>query len=411
MLLKNNTEEILMKFIEFMKKFYIYILIFIVGLGFRAYALSTQPALHIDEPCSFAGTSTSNELDKGVRFKRKWDDFNLTYGKEYKAGDIRKTLFIGEKTVPSVLKDLNTLREDNFDRQHPTLYYSVLRIWNLGLGDFDFHKYIDYARSLNILFYVISFFFMFRLLSLIKDDKKFISLGLFFTAVNGGSIMLCTMAREYSLMEMLYIITTFIAFDISRKIIDNKNISTKMLFIYPIGLSLFLLSGYYAIVYAGIIIFLLILLSIYYKRWENLIKILNILMITIIYTTLLYPDYFNFSCNNEHYDSVKGNFFNTLRMDIELKLESFTDHLNRYLYGKFFAVIIYIVSLNFIIPDLKICEDKNFNKKELSTLAVIILCTMIWGGGSQFNGCIFILFKIHFACICNILFVIGIIYV
>ena len=78
--------------------------------------------------------------------------------------------------------------------------------------------------------------------------------------------MIDTMAREYALTETFLIITTYIAFVIGKKIIDNENIKISNLFIYPLGFSLFLSSCYLSVIYMAIAACTLILLCIIYKR-------------------------------------------------------------------------------------------------------------------------------------------------
>ena len=137
---------------DFLKKFYIYFLIFFLGLGFRIYALSTEPELHIDEPSSFVVATIGNNLDEKTVFKKTWNQFNFKYDKEYKAKEVQDAFFVAQKSPSSVIRDLKNLRTNNIDRQHPTLYHSILRLWNMPLGDFEYHKYLNHARNLNIIF-------------------------------------------------------------------------------------------------------------------------------------------------------------------------------------------------------------------------------------------------------------------
>ena len=92
-------------FRNFIKNSYIYFLIFLLGLGLRIYALSTYPPLHIDEPCTFAVSTSASELDKGIRFKKSWNDFAFRYGQEYSSQEIQRAfsrmLFLALSAVSS----------------------------------------------------------------------------------------------------------------------------------------------------------------------------------------------------------------------------------------------------------------------------------------------------------------------
>ena len=367
---------------DYFKNLYIYFIIFFLGLGFRIYALSTEPELHIDEPSSFVVATIDNTLDEEsiLIFKPTWNYFNLTYNKEYKAKDVQNAFFVAKKSPSSVIKALKTIRNHNIDRQHPTLYHSILRLWNIPLGDFEYHKYLNHARSLNLIFYVISFFFMFKLLSLIKDDKRFISLGLFFGFLNSGGIMIDTMAREYALTEAFLIITTYIAFIIGKKIVDNENIRIAYIVLYPIGFSLFLSSCYLSVIYMGIIACVLTLLSIIYKRWYLLFQLFAIFLLTTCYTVWIYPGYFDFSSANEHYKTAKSNILEFF--DIKLITEKTTyliKHMDMFIFKKIVYVpIMFIVGFLFIFKSEKFCKEEILNKKELISLLILIGCAMLW---------------------------------
>ena len=367
---------------KFFKNFYIYILIFALGLGFRIFALSTEPPLHIDEVFSFVGSTSSSNLDKDslYEFKIRWNILRFENNKEYYSKDIQKALFVGEKSVSSVIKDFKKLRDSNIDRQHPTLYYSILRVWNLSLKDFNPNKYVNHARTLNLVFYLISFFFMFKLLQFIKNDKKFISLGLFFAFTNAGGIMIDTMAREYALMEAFLIISTYIACIIGKKIVDNENIPIPMLFVYPLGFSLFLLSGYFALIYMVILITVLLSICIYYKRWYKIFNLFVILITTYLYTVLFYPLYFDFSLQNEHYETMKSNIKNIFSINSIIDLiPVLCKHFIDYVFDKIiYFIVLFNICLYFIIPNPKCCDDNYFSKKETFCILILIAVSFCW---------------------------------
>ena len=369
-----------MLFVDYLKKFYIYLIIFFLGLGFRIYALSTEPELHIDEPSSFVVATVGNNLDENIIFKPTWNHFYFKYDKEYKAKKVQDAFFVAQKSPSSIIKDLKILRDNNIDRQHPTLYHSLLRLWNTPLGDFEYHKYLNHARALNLVFYTLSFFFMFKLLSLIKDDKRFISLGLFFGFLNCGGIMIDTMAREYALIEAFLIITTYIAFVIGKKIVDNENIKIAYIVLYPIGFSLFLSACYLSVIYMGIVACVLTLLCIIYKRWYLLFQLFVIFLLTACFTILIYPSYFDFSTNNEHYkyaeESITG--FSASNLSI-INISDLLKHIDMFVFRKIiYLPIIIIICFLFIFKSEKFCCSETFRKKELISLLILIGCAGLW---------------------------------
>ena len=367
-------------FRNFIKNSYIYFLIFLLGLGLRIYALSTYPPLHIDEPCTFAVSTSASELDKGIRFKKSWNDFAFRYGQEYSSQEIQRAFFLPRKSFSAIADDLSVLRDDNIDRQHPTLYYTIMRLWNSTLGEFEPHKYIKHARNFNLLLYLFSFFFMFKLLQSVKDDVRFISLGLFFAFVNSGSIMLDTMAREYSLMAAFFVLVTYISFLLSQTITTKSYIKLDKLIVYPPVFSLFLLSGYYALVYAAIVFGVLFLLCICYRRWNSFLKIFIILLLACVYTLIFYPDYFDFSFHNEHYETVKSNAFVLFNWQKLIdKLPTLKTHLDRYIFnGYVFSSVLIFALIPFLFPNWKGTLDCFLNKKVLLCVFGLLFCSFLW---------------------------------
>ena len=364
---------------KFIQNFYIYILIFCVGLGLRMYALSLFPDLQIDEPCSYIVSTTSNRLDKDTLFKESWGKYNFKVGKNYTAKEVQKALFVGQDGVKGILRDWYILRKNNLDRQHPTLYYSVLRAWNSVLGDFNYDKYQSHARNLNLVFYCFSYIFLFLLLKNIKDDKRFISIALLFAFTNSGGIMLDTEAREYAMMEMFLIMSTYFGFDIIKKIFKCNSISLKLAIVSSIVFSLFMLSGYFSLIYLSLLAILIWFICLYKRSWKYLPILLGILAMSLLITYFIYPDYYNFSYDNEHYATVSSGFKTLLCFDnLSKKLPLFFQHLNRYAFYTFIIVlIVFWMVLFYILPTKDMIKEPLPAKDTKITLALFGFAT-IW---------------------------------
>ena len=361
---------------KYLKKFWIIILIFLGTLGLRIWALSLQPYVQYDEPSSFV-VATSTNTFKNKKIKLTATDFDFKKNTQYNGGELQKVFFTPQN---SLLDDLKYLRDVNIDRVHPTLYHSILRIWINNLGEFEYYKYLNHARILNLLFFIISFLIMYKLLKSIKNNDKFIALGLFFAFTNPGGIMQSTIAREYILMETTFILATYLSLNLAKKIIKNENIPYKILFLYPIGLSLFLQSGYFSVVYLSLILTILVGIGIYYKRWNSLVKILIIFVLTSLYTVICYPQYFNFSYQNEHWNDIKANLSPILFLsNLFEKISTMNEYMYLFFLNKINYWITILLSAMYILkPKSKFWGKEVFTKKELLTILAIYGTVIIW---------------------------------
>ena len=350
-------------------------MIFALALFFRIYAISMNYNIHIDEACSFVMATGANKLDDNKAFKIRYDKFNFETSKNYSAKQLQKALFETDKSYASLINDLKTLRNNNMDRPHPILYYSILRIWNSTLGEFEYNKYLAHARSLNLIFFALSFFFMFKLLSLIKDDKRFISLGLFFAFLNTGGIMLDTMAREYAMQETGYILATYLALLICKNIAKNNEIKIFNFIIYSFCFSLFLLSGYLSIIYTLMLYSIIFGFCIFYKRKKFCFGAFFILTLTLLFTIIIYPDYFNIKFDNEHYSNtvdITKNFIQWFGFKYHVLIENFS----KYLFYN--GLVIFCAAIYLIFPSKEFYIQKGLSSKDISCIIVLIVLSFIW---------------------------------
>ena len=367
------------KCINFIKNFFVIILIFLCTLAIRIYAIEHKIASHCDETFTYYSSTPANISPDGEEyFKKTFNQFYIEYGKEYNIKELKQSLFGAGRSLSSITNDLKTLRNNNIERQHTNLYYSIIRIWNAGIDGTDYHTLTRHSAYLNLIFFVFSFFFMYKLLSLIKDDKKFISLGLFFAFISTGSISNTLLIREYELMGLFFIIAVYV----SLKIVKTSKITKKNFILYPISYSLFLLSGYYALIFEGLLLFFITMYFLLKKEFLNILKMLVIICFTYLFTILIYPSYFDFRTNNEHYGTVINSLFdfNSSIRDILFyyPLMDITD----YLFYKSLIVILLLVGIILIIYRLikkkSLLTENKFTKQDLITIWLILISIFIW---------------------------------
>ena len=195
------------KFLNFCQKYNIFIIIFLCAFFVQYFLVLSTSSLKEDEICTFSILTSSNQFE-GL-YKENYYIFNAPNGHVYKISDVQKTIYSPRKGISALLDDLRIIRTQRMDPSHPSLYYSLLRIYSSCLNDFDGYKYLTHARSLNLIFFTIAFFYMYKLLSYINRDKKFISFGLIFAFFPNGVISLSFLAREYEIQSMFFVIVTY----------------------------------------------------------------------------------------------------------------------------------------------------------------------------------------------------------
>lgn len=283
------------------KNLIITLIIFCLALSFRLIAIEKKTFIHHDEPLSFASSTVNNALPTGALFKFDWWRFDVD-NYEYNIEDFKKSFFQSNSSPTSIINDLKDLHKGNIEVEHTNLYYSFLRIWNIGLDGTNRKECIKRGCYLNILFFIIEFFFMFKLLNLIKEnDYKLINLGLFFAFLNTAGISNTLLIREYAMAEMFFVIATYFAF----LLLKEKNPDNKLIFLSSTVFGLLALSNYMLLVYDGILA--LFLLGYKFYKKEAPVKILIIIVLAFFWIFLIYPTYCNAFFVNQYKEYIDWN--------------------------------------------------------------------------------------------------------
>ena len=363
------------------KSFFGILLVFLLAFLFRYFLIVANPYIQTDEPSTFYISSPSVVSESSAFFKKDWGNFNIEKQRFYSGAEFNNLLFKPDSSIKSMLEDLRLTRLQTMDRQHPSLYFSLVRIWDNYLGDFDKDKYLIHARKLNLVFFCLSFFFLYKLLALIKDDKNFITLALVFAFFNVGSISLAVLAREYALQEAFFILVTYFALILFKKIDSNEKITIKTTILGALAFALFLDSGYFSVVYF-VMLGTLLLIKSALKNPRAILNLIIMFLLSIIFTWVLCPNYFDFKTNNEHYSSV-ASAFSVIGFFVDTKVleTSFIYLLKNLLY----PFILYLVSLIVLLSrfDLIVLEE-SFTKKEKNVVSCLVLLAAFWIFGVLF---------------------------
>lgn len=362
---------------DFFNKYIIYILIFCFAFGLRLYCIEHKDFFHHDEPFSFVSSTPSNMSPDGVVLKKQWDNYNFNISQDYKISDINKFLFENKASLKSVFQDLSALRNANIDHQHPILYYSLFRIYNSGYDGLGWQEGIYRGCFFNLILFSLSFFFLYKLLNLIKpNDKKFIGLGLFFASCCTAGLSNTLLIREYSIAGLFFVICAYLTLLICKDIIDNKNMSWKKVIFLSFVYSLLTQTGYFSFLFNLILITVLIYYSFYFKRYNYIKKILSLFFLSFVWILVIYPDYFVYMFQNEYSNDVLHSVLNLQHFSIAFN--SFLAFCGDYVIYKYvflFAILLLILNFSDI---LKTCSDKNFEKNEMMFLLTLLIPAVIW---------------------------------
>ena len=127
------------------------ILVFILTLGIRIYWIHEKRSFFIDEMVSYT-ISTPNSLDAdGKIFKGTWDLLNYSsfYGKTYTKKEFLPYLIGVDGGLKTAVEDIKYLHKNTKDVSHPNLYFSILRLWDIGLKDLSYKTLIRHGCYLS----------------------------------------------------------------------------------------------------------------------------------------------------------------------------------------------------------------------------------------------------------------------
>jgi len=343
------------------------LVVFIVALSLRIYWIEQKQGLHVDEIAThYVGTTDLYS----------WRDLHDTYHPK-KIETFWHTLQ-NETDVHKNLKILAGLRKDNHgDITHTNLHYSIYRIWTAfsQKDSFTLKEFIWNGCLLNLIFFSISFIFMYKLLRLVFKDEKYIPLSLAAAFLNTGGISNTLFIRCYALQETMFVI--FAYYFVKLWYCVSKKTTAK----FTIALCLTMMTGYFAQIYTGILSIALFIRHAYdavinnaVKNFKSTVKAIFDRVQFLLYATIfasilcviLYEHYFGY------FDTIYTNDIIDNLNNISISHFWMTKIRVTSLYVHY---IIYVVLLPFII----IAAAANSKAKADRVLLILILLTILWG--------------------------------
>lgn len=162
--------------------------------------------------------------------------------------ELKQKLLALTPSLKDTISDIANLHQYTRDTPHSNLYYSLYRLWFNGWGEFNLKKFIVHGATLNLIFFTISFIYLYKILKkLFKNETALIPFGLFTAFASTAAITNTTFIRPYALQEMFFLILTY-TFIRYWEHIGNTEHTYKIINVFSTGLiiALTFLTGYYS---------------------------------------------------------------------------------------------------------------------------------------------------------------------
>lgn len=292
------------------KKIILFLLVMLFAIFVRFYWGMFGGNIVGDEPFSYSVSTPSNLNDSDEIFKKKWNYFRLKANTTYKGKYLKEIFF---KPYPNMLgKDLKMMHKTTNDDGHSNFYYSLFRIYNCGMDDFNPSFMKLFGIFFNIFLFVFAYLVQYKLLRFIIKEDKHIPLSMLISTVNAGAISCTMFVREYQLQSIFFILMTYVFAKVYFSIENKEKLpNTFELTIYSLVLALFVLSAYYSEVYIVILGGFLLVKAYKAQRNDWLIALTCIYLGHYILAKMLYLGFFNFLTSK---DFPQEDPFNLIRI-------------------------------------------------------------------------------------------------
>lgn len=249
-------------------------ILLILGISFRVYSGFQKENYHIDEIWSFELINVKDHLT----FSRP--DFFDTWH----TGDFFKEDLIIESD--------EKLRFDNVTLNtandvHPPIYYWLLHIFVLLISNGAFS--IWGGIILNIVIYILSIFFFYRLSKLILEDHVHALTACLLWGMSIAAVSNTMLIRMYELLTFACILITYLSLNFLKP--DKK--TAKNYTIIGVAISFGFLTHYYFLVFVAPLFFILSIYLFENKRYEELFGLFKTILLSFCFSLIAFPWAFN----------------------------------------------------------------------------------------------------------------------
>lgn len=315
-----------------------YLAIGVIAIILREFWLISRNGLHVDESLSFLLSAY-----KSIGYASSPDNVFLT------GNQLRELMWFHDSSWLGAIKDVASLWEFNRDTPHSNLYYSILRMWFAGSVDSRSTFILLWAGQLNILLFIFSFIFLSCTSFKLTDSHLLTCFVCIIAFLNSESISNTIFARPYQLQETLILAYIYVSVCTIK---CGARVYTYYV-LYGLLSALTLLTGYFSIIFVGIMS-LLVAAHVLYEMRHDVVKFSKRAMTyagsTIFFGYIIYPPYL-FVSNYRKDEAIKK--ASSVTENIISSLHSLAIIDDIYILGTFVVIVAMAVSIYLTVRSRK----------------------------------------------------------
>ncbi|MGM9853715.1 MAG: hypothetical protein ACI30N_07095 [Muribaculaceae bacterium] len=259
------------------------LIIFAVLLAVRINGIATRSQLHPDEIFSVM------LAQRNPAYYTPLPDSAALTGAEI------KTMLVNNNPLGT---DLNGLYHVNHDDPHASLYYMALRVALSGLDSFDAGEVALRGGLLNLLFFAVAFFALWRTGRILFGDLKsgsLVTLAVMALAFGSkASVENTLFVREYQMAEMFICLTGWASAVICRNIGQRRAVTAPTWTAYTLAVAGAASTGYLNAFFVALLSVPMLWLAIAHKNGRAAVAVVLAPLMAVAVAFAAYQGYFNF---------------------------------------------------------------------------------------------------------------------
>ncbi|MBQ3670229.1 MAG: hypothetical protein II921_01965, partial [Treponema sp.] len=251
----------------------------------RFYWLGEKSGWHEDELYTIGITNTND-----IGFWHTSDDFDR--GVAYSGKDIKEAVFFNDGSLKDTIHDVVRLWINNDDNPHTDFYYILHRLAFFCTKTYDFKTICLRLGILHYILFVVSFYFLFLILSEFLESRISIILLLLASFLNPATIGLGLFFRAYIIEETMLVVFTYVFVVFYKAIREDETINTRSNLIKgAVAMALTLNSFYFSIIYVGFLGLAILALCWKKNKPKEAFFFITMFLSAFILTRVLYLDF------------------------------------------------------------------------------------------------------------------------
>lgn len=217
----------------------------------------------------------------------------------------------GDTGVKGLFHDLGQLWVNNNDAPHASLYYMLLRVALTGYDSYDLHEFIYRGVGLNLVFFLLSFLLMYKLLRRIFGDRMLlVYVGLTLAFCNMFSVANTLLIREYQMAETFVLLLSYVAVGFVAAMRRGEAVDRRRLLAWlSVSVALVVSTGYFNVYFICLLGLMLIVMACRRSRGRDALVVVASGLLGLVIAYVLYPGFFNVVLHKTVHQSMAFNDF------------------------------------------------------------------------------------------------------